>query len=212
MLENIDLFYSLRSSYSYLALDRILDLQRKYNINIRVKLVLPLAVRKKNYFEQLPKNRKSYGVMDNIRIAEYYNIPFQWPEPDPVKFTNGIPDSHQPLAYKISRLGVLANIKEKGLEYVISLSRLIWDGKTTDWNQTNLLKKTLNNIGLDYEKMIEDINKSPDIYDQILEENAQELERSGHWGVPTLVLNKEPFFGQDRLEIFEWKLKKFLNN
>ena len=60
--------------------------------------------------------------------------------------------------------------------------------------------------------MIEDINENPDIYDQILEENAQELELSGHWGVPTLVLNKEPFFGQDRLEIFEWKLKKFLNN
>ena len=210
MIENIDLFYSLRSSYSYLALDRIIGLKKKYDLDISMKLVLPLAVRKKDYFVRLPKNRKNYGVLDNIRIAEYYNIPFQWPDPDPVKFSNGIPDSNQPLAYKISRLGILANIKEKGFEYVELLSRLIWDGTTKNWDNQNILKDLLNKIGLDYDLMTKEIDKNPEIYDKILEQNSHALERSGHWGVPTLVLNKEPFFGQDRLDIFEWKLKKIL--
>ena len=109
MVENIDLFYSLRSSYSYLALDRIIGIKKKYDVKISMKLVLPLAVRKRDYFTQLPNNRRSYGVLDNIRIAEYFNIPFQWPDPDPVKFSNGVPNSDQPIAYKISRLGILAN-------------------------------------------------------------------------------------------------------
>ncbi len=210
MVENIDLFYSLRSSYSYLALDRIIGIKKKYDVKISMKLVLPLAVRKRDYFTQLPNNRRSYGVLDNIRIAEYFNIPFQWPDPDPVKFSNGIPNSDQPIAYKISRLGILANIKEKGFEYVELLSRLIWDGKTKDWDNPYILKELLKKIGLDYDIMITEINKNPDIYDKILEQNAQSLELSGHWGVPTLVLNNEPFFGQDRLDIFEWKLKKIL--
>ena len=32
-------------------------------------------------------------------------------------------------------------------------------------------------------------------------EAQQALEDAGHWGVPTLVFDGEPFFGQDRIAI-----------
>ena len=32
------------------------------------------------------------------------------------------------------------------------------------------------------------------------------LSEAGHWGVPTLVFDGEPFFGQDRLALLEWRL------
>ncbi|MHC4783565.1 MAG: 2-hydroxychromene-2-carboxylate isomerase, partial [Planctomycetota bacterium] len=36
--------------------------------------------------------------------------------------------------------------------------------------------------------------------------NQEDLERSGHWGVPTFVFNGEPFFGEDRVETLCWRL------
>ena len=34
------------------------------------------------------------------------------------------------------------------------------------------------------------------------------LEAAGHWGVPTLVFDGEPFFGQDRIDLALWRLKQ----
>ena len=150
--------------------------------------------------------------MDNLRIAEYYNIPFEWPVPDPVKFTNGIPDDDQSLVYNFSRLGVLADLSGFGFDFVEQLARLIWDGKTKEWNRVQNIKKITNSLGLDYENMQEKINNNTEYYDEILINNGKELEDAGHWGVPTLVIENEPFFGQDRLELFEWRLNRILSS
>ncbi|MGH6781444.1 MAG: 2-hydroxychromene-2-carboxylate isomerase, partial [Sphingomonadaceae bacterium] len=37
--------------------------------------------------------------------------------------------------------------------------------------------------------------------------NQVALERAGHWGVPTLVFNGEPFFGQDRIDLALWRME-----
>jgi 2-hydroxychromene-2-carboxylate isomerase len=39
-----------------------------------------------------------------------------------------------------------------------------------------------------------------------IENNQQMLDDAGHWGVPTLVFEGEPFFGQDRIETLRWRL------
>ena len=33
-----------------------------------------------------------------------------------------------------------------------------------------------------------------------IEANQASLEAAGHWGVPTMVFQGEPFFGQDRID------------
>ena len=38
--------------------------------------------------------------------------------------------------------------------------------------------------------------------------NQAALEEAGHWRVPTMVINGEPFFGQDRIETLRWRLNK----
>ena len=37
--------------------------------------------------------------------------------------------------------------------------------------------------------------------------NQTALEAAGHWGVPTLVFQGEPFFGQDRIELALWRMQ-----
>ncbi|MEX0604444.1 MAG: DsbA family protein [Marinobacter sp.] len=39
-----------------------------------------------------------------------------------------------------------------------------------------------------------------------IEDNQQMLADAGHWGVPTFVVDGEPFFGQDRIDTLKWRL------
>ncbi|MEM6576408.1 MAG: 2-hydroxychromene-2-carboxylate isomerase, partial [Pseudomonadota bacterium] len=42
-----------------------------------------------------------------------------------------------------------------------------------------------------------------------VERNHAGLDSAGHWGVPTMVVRGEPFFGQDRVETLRWRLDQF---
>ena len=42
-----------------------------------------------------------------------------------------------------------------------------------------------------------------------VEQNHQALDAAGHWGVPTMVLRNEPFFGQDRIATLRWRLDQY---
>ena len=48
----IDLYFSLRSPYSYLILPRIKMLRDQYNIDVNFKLVYPLAIREPEFFKK----------------------------------------------------------------------------------------------------------------------------------------------------------------
>ena len=41
-----------------------------------------------------------------------------------------------------------------------------------------------------------------------VEESQTALAKAGHWGVPTFVLEGEPFFGEDRIDTLRWRLSK----
>ena len=45
-------------------------------------------------------------------------------------------------------------------------------------------------------------------YDMLIEENHAALQAAGHWGVPTMVFEGEPFFGQDRIDCIEKAIVK----
>jgi 2-hydroxychromene-2-carboxylate isomerase len=34
------------------------------------------------------------------------------------------------------------------------------------------------------------------------------LRAAGHWGVPTMVFEGEPFFGQDRFDMLVWRMQQ----
>ena len=97
-------------------------------------LVMPLAIRKPDYFNSLPRSRKTYGLLDVQRVAEYNNIQFIWPNPDPVSFSEGKATKDQHLIIWISRLGVLASINKRGLDFVNILSTL----NLLEWVKRNL--------------------------------------------------------------------------
>ena len=49
-------------------------------------------------------------------------------------------------------------------------------------------------------------NSDAEALDTEIASNQAALEAAGHWGVPTLVFDGEPFFGQDRIDMALWRM------
>ena len=66
MSETVDVYWSFRSPYSYLAIPDLLKLREDYNVEVALRVVLPIAVRDpEKVFD--PNNRKPvlYILMDS---------------------------------------------------------------------------------------------------------------------------------------------------
>ena len=204
----VDLFWSFRSPYSYLATPEAPQLPERFDIELRFRPVLPLAVRQPGFFSPENLKRAKYILIDWPRRAEMLGLPHAWPSPDPIVQdlkTYEIADE-QPYIYRLTWLGVEAERRGRGVPFAAEVSRLIFGG-TEDWHLGDHLAKAAARAGLDLEQMDLAI-ADPESHRMEVEGNQQDLEAAGHWGVPTFVFQGEPFFGQDRIETLCWRLDR----
>jgi 2-hydroxychromene-2-carboxylate isomerase len=206
----VDLFWSFRSPYSYLATPRLVRLAAEYDVDISVRIVLPLAVRIPGFFDTANPLWPPYLLRDTMRIAEYERIPYGWPQPDPIvqDFATRKVAVHQPYIYRLSRLGVAASERGRGLPFIAEVSRVIWGGDVVGWHEGLHLAGAAARAGLDLDDLETVIAANPGHYDAVIAENQRALEVAGHWGVPTMVFAGEPFFGQDRIDLLVWRLRQ----
>jgi len=211
-MEIIDYYWSFRSHYCYLSIDRVILLERQYPVKINLRPVYPIAIRSPEFFANIPRtgpNRWAYIMRDAERIADRLSIPFGWPDPDPVDMdmsTFSIADE-QPHIHRLTQLGVEAARQGCGLAFTAAVSRLIFGGRP-GWDRGDALKRATESAGLDLDEMDRKIIAGPDDYDNEIATNESALGDAGHWGVPTLVVRGEPFFGQDRIEDLKWRLEQ----
>jgi 2-hydroxychromene-2-carboxylate isomerase len=205
-----DVYWSFRSPYSYLATPRLVQLEREYDVKVNVKPVLPLAVRKPEFFEQVNPLWPPYLLRDTFRISQYLGLDYSWPRPDPVvqEFPSRKIAAEQPYAPRLTRLGQLAVEHGHGLPFLSEVSTLIWNGKTAGWNEGTHLADAAARAGLDLAKLDAQAVAEEQRLDQSIAQNQADLEAAGHWGVPTMVFQGEPFFGQDRLELLVWRMQQ----
>jgi len=205
----VDVFWSFRSPYSYLATGRLADLVRRFDLDLRVRVVLPIAVRIPGFFEQVNPLWPPYLLRDTMRLAEWLGIPFAWPQPDPIvqEWPSRRVAAEQPYIFRLSRLGTLAAERGRGLAFVDEVSRLIWGG-TAGWDEGTHLAEATARAGADLAEMEATIGREPARLDAAIEQSHRDLEAAGHWGVPTMVFQGEPFFGQDRLDLLVWRLRQ----
>lgn len=206
--EPIDLYWSYRSPYCYIGVDRIAALAEAYDVTLSLRVVMPLAIREPKYFQTLPETRFSYLWMDTQRVAASFDLPFARPEPDPVLFDAGTRQASddQPYIHRLSRLGAAATEQGRGFEFAREVAHLLWDGQTKGWDEGTHLADAAARAGLDLPEMEAAVASDPARLDaQIVADGAQ-LSAIGQWGVPTLAVRGEPFFGQDRIDLFVWRL------
>ncbi|MCV6613964.1 MAG: DsbA family protein [Cellvibrionaceae bacterium] len=209
MSKTIDLYFSFRSPYSYLCTPGALEIKKNYDVNIELRPVLPLAVREPNFFSPENLKRGAYILRDWPRRAEMLGLPHAWPQPDPIvqDMETFQAAEEQPYIFRLTYLGIEANRRGKGLEYAAEVSRVIFGG-TVNWHQGEHLAQAAARAGLNLAEMEAAIAADEQSYTHEVAANQHKLESSGHWGVPTFVLDQEPFFGQDRIDSICWELDK----
>jgi 2-hydroxychromene-2-carboxylate isomerase len=210
MALDVDVFWSFRSPYSYLATPRLVRLAAEHEVDIHVRIVLPIAVRIPGFFDTVNPLWPPYLMRDTMRIAEYEGLPYGWPRPDPIvqDFATRKVAAEQPYIHRLSRLGVAAAERGRGLPLIAEVSRVIWGGDVEGWHQGSHLADAAARAGLDLAALDAAVAAEPARYDAVIAENQRALEAAGHWGVPTMVFEGEPFFGQDRIDLLVWRLRQ----
>lgn len=209
MPHEVDLYWSFRSPYSYLVLPRMAQLERDWNARVNLRVVSPIAVRQADFFAHAKPQWFSYFMRDCHRCAEYLGMPFRWPRPDPVVMdpaTRAIP-AEQPYIHRLVRLGQLAVERGKGMEFLLAVSRTIWSGEVESWIEGNHLASAVAGAGLDLAEMDAAIVAGADRLDAITAAN-EAAQMPHHYGVPLMVYDGEPFFGQDRFDQLLWRMRQ----
>ncbi|SIN95602.1 2-hydroxychromene-2-carboxylate isomerase [Parasphingorhabdus marina DSM 22363] len=209
MTLSADLYWSFRSPYSYLATRRYVELTEKYDLDINQRFVYPLAIREPDFFERNHPNWLGYTFRDIFRVAQYLGIPMAPPNPDPIVqdiATRKIAED-QPYIFELTRMGQAASRRGRGLQFAHEVSQLIWGG-TANWHEGDHLDQAAERAGLDLQELRAEAKAEPEQLDAEIAANQETLEAAGHWGVPTLVYQGEPFFGQDRIEIALWRMQQ----
>ncbi len=186
----IEMYWSIRSPYSYIALLRARQLASHYNVELIVKPVLPMVMRRM----QVPKVKKLYISQDAKREAKQCDIEF-----------GKIAD---PLGKGVERCYALyeyAKQQGKALEYLESYARGVWaEGIRSDTDAG--LQKIVSRAGLGWQEaksLLRD--KNWQIWAQ---KNLAQLYGNDLWGVPSFVYKDVKAFGQDRIDLIERSLVK----
>jgi 2-hydroxychromene-2-carboxylate isomerase len=205
-----ELFWSFRSPYSYLVTPRLVELEAQYDVRCRVRCVYPLAVRSPEFFETRDPLWTPYLMHDIRREGAFLGLPIRWPRPDPVYRdpATGTYPKDQPYIHRLTRMGVLAAERGQGLAFLDEVSRLIWSGETDNWQEGDHLKQAAERAGLDAGDLIKTTDEAAERLHIVVEENQFDQRQAGHWGVPLMVFEGEPFFGQDRFAEFKWRLEQ----
>jgi 2-hydroxychromene-2-carboxylate isomerase len=209
MTLSYDLFWSFRSPYSYLIVKRLVALGRDFDVKCNVHVVYPIAVRMPEFFDKNDPLSLPYLIRDAFRCAEFLGLPLKWPRPDPVvmDFATRTYPKEQPYIYRLSQLGQLAAEQGKGLAFLDEVSSLIWGGSVTGWNEGGHLAQAAARAGLDLAEMDVLALAEAERLDAAIVANQIAQREGGHYGVPLMVFDGEPFFGQDRFDQLVWRMK-----
>ena len=216
----VDVYYSMRSPYSYLSLFRLAYLNSNYNVNVNIKVIFPVAVRTRHKSGKGGSGRWyffGYSTWDMPRTGQYEGIPFRFANPDPILQDHNpqgectglvAPMEMQPYIAWVVRLASAAQLVGKTLEYCLAVSPLIWGARANPGEWPFHVEAAVNSIGMDYDATIKDMQANIEKYDAVWDQNANDFQMTGQGGVPTMAFNGEPFFGQDRFNQLFWRLRQ----
>src|SRR5690242_7247108 len=181
----IDFWFTMGSTYSYLTVMRLPDLQKSKGISFRWRpFHLLILLKEMNHVPFADKPAKSaYMWRDIERRAAMYCIPAKLPAPYPVA------DSE--LANRVAIVGMREGW---GIDYVRAAYRRWFQFGEENGSDPNLLN-SLGEIGQDPQRVLSVADRRESKAALLAETN--EARSLGIFGSPTFVVGRELFWGDD---------------
>lgn len=207
-MPQVDIYYSTQSDYCYFLIDRLLGLPEQ-GVEVHIRPVLGGVLRQPQRYLHRDQLEQEYFATDTQRVADYLGLPYAYPDPSPIQFKPGslwIAEPHQPRNELLNRLFVASVEAGHGLDFLDKVVRHLWDGSAPNWHEGDFLERAIKGIGLDMHELL--VGTSWSDAQKQLDNNEADMLQAGHWGVPLMVLDGEPFYGQDRFDHLLWRLQK----
>tara|TARA_Y100000294_G_scaffold175458_1_gene195582 strand:+ start:262 stop:1404 length:1143 start_codon:yes stop_codon:yes gene_type:complete len=192
----LEVIFSARSPYSYLALPQLIEFRKKFPVKIVYRPILPMVMRGMT----INREKQLYIVHDCKRVADKKGIPF-----------GNIAD---PLGKAVERCySLFQHVQENGKEeeYFSTFLKAVW-AEGQHGYLTKTLKNIVEKIGLNWQEAKTKLDNNE--WHQIIEKNRQALYAQGKWGVPTMILKNQneetvlSVWGQDRIWLIEEEIHK----
>ena len=194
---NIDFFFSIGSTYTYLSVTRILEVEKKNQVKFNWKPFSVRAIMKEMNNIPFPKdklNKVNYMWRDIERRAEGYGFFAKTPVPYPL--------SEFDLANQIAIHGLN---KGWGIDYVrLSYKKWFQEGKepAIDPNLSEVCKE----LNLDKDEIISQAHSKEII--ENYNSNTDSARKNKIFGSPSFIVKDEIFWGDDRMEdAINWSKK-----
>ena len=179
-LPALELFYSFRSPYSYIALEHAFDLAEAFGLKLEIRPVLPMVMRGVG----LPKSKMIYIVKDANREATRREVPF-----------GKIADSLGAGSERCMASFYYAQEQGKERDFLIEAGKAIF-AEAIDVATDEGLQIVAERSGLFWPELQEALQD--DGWRDTAEANREMLTDAGLWGVPTFKIGEQVFWGQDR--------------
>ena len=185
----IDFYFSIGSTYTYLSVTRILDVEKKHQVKFNwIPFSVRIIMKEMNNipFPKDKQNKVDYMWRDIERRAEGYGFFAKTPVPYPL--------TEFDLANKLAILGLKQGW---GIDYVkFTYKRWFQDGKepATEPNISEIFQE----LKVDKKKVMEDVMK--DEIENQYQQNTNNARDNKVFGSPTFFVGKEIFWGDDRME------------
>ena len=195
MTKTIEFYFDVGSPTAYLAYKRLQQLQQQYNCSIDYRPVLLGGLFKAsgNSSPVMVPAKGRYMMMDDLpRFAKLYDVPLNNNPHFPINTLN------------LMRGAVAALDGDYFNTYISAVFNAIWvDSKNMGDMET--VMEVLSTAGLNAPLILES-TQDADIKAKLIT-NTEAAVKRGLFGAPTMFVDEEMFFGQDRLQFVEMALQ-----
>ncbi|MDA8597959.1 2-hydroxychromene-2-carboxylate isomerase [Porticoccaceae bacterium] len=195
MTKSVDFYFDVGSPTAYLAHNRLKQLKLEYGCSVIYHPVLLGGLFKAsgNSSPVTVPAKGRYMMMEDLpRFAKLYNVPLN---------TN----PHFPINTLNLMRGAVSALNEAYFDtYIDTIFNSIWV-ESRNMGDIDTVIEVLSDAGLDAESIL-DATQNPEVKQQLISNTEQAVER-GLFGAPTMFVDGEMFFGQDRLQFVEAALK-----
>ena len=196
-MKEIDFYFSIGSTYTYLSVTRILDVEKEHQVKFNWKPFSVRAIMKEMNNIPFPKdkiNKVNYMWRDIERRAEGYGFFARTPVPYPL--------SEFDLANQIAILGLNEGW---GKEYTrLTYKKWFQEGKEPAIEHS--INEICNELRLNKDEILSKA-KTKIIEDNYLI-NTDSARKNKIFGSPSFIVNNEIFWGDDRMEdAIKWSKK-----
>jgi 2-hydroxychromene-2-carboxylate isomerase len=195
MTKSVDFYFDVGSPTTYLAHNRLKQLKLEYGCSIIYHPVLLGGLFKAsgNSSPVTVPAKGRYMMMEDLpRFAKLYNVSL-----------NNNP--HFPINTLNLMRGAVSALNEAYFDtYIDTIFNAIWV-ESRNMADIDTVIEVLSVAGLDAKAILEATQK-PEVKQKLISNTEQAVER-GLFGAPTMFVDGEMFFGQDRLQFVEAALK-----